>query len=282
MALQRPPANRSAHATDGDACIELEDVHYSLGTRRIFSGLSLAIPRGCIASILGPSGTGKTTLLRLLTGQTRADRGNVQVEGQDVAQLSPAALYELRLRMGVLFQQGALFTDLNVFENVAFAAREHTDLPEVLIRLLVLTKLQSVGLRGAADLMPHELSGGMARRVALARAMVLDPAILLCDEPFVGLDPISIGVVIRLLRAMNEALGTTILLVSHDIPEAEGLADTHFILVDGQVAASGTPEDLRKNTSPLVRQFLAGSAEGPVPFHYPAPNYRRQLLELPP
>ncbi|HVW70807.1 MAG TPA: ATP-binding cassette domain-containing protein [Steroidobacteraceae bacterium] len=274
------PAPSARRPAASEPCIELIDVEYHLEGRAIFSGLSLMIPRGCIASVMGPSGTGKTTLLRLMTGQVRPDRGHVRVEGQDVPTLPPAALYALRLRMGVLFQQGALFTDLDVFENVAFPARAHANLPEELLRILVLTKLHSVGLRGAANLMPFELSGGMARRVALARALVLDPSILFCDEPFTGLDPISIGVVIRLLRAMNEALGITIIVVSHDIPEAEALAHRHFILLDGRVAASGTPAEIRAHPSALVRQFMAGSADGPVPFHYPAVDYTRQLLGL--
>lgn len=261
-----------------ERCVELADVHYAIGGRTLFCGLGLAIRRGCIASIMGPSGVGKTTLLRLMTGGLRPDRGRVRVNGLDVAALSPPQLQSLRLSMGVLFQQGAIFTGLTVFENVAFPAREHTDLPERLIRLLVLTKLQSVGLRGAAQLMPSELSGGMLRRVALARAMVLDPSILLCDEPFTGLDPIAIGVVARLLTAMNQSLGTTIVVISHDIPEAERLAHTHFILANGQVAASGTAEEIRRNPAPLVRQFLEGSPDGPIQFQYPAIDYQEQLM----
>ena len=262
-------------------CIELTEVDYVVAGRRVFSGLNLAVPRGCIASIMGPSGTGKTTLLRLLTGEVSAARGRVCVEGRDVSSLSVYALYAMRLKMGMLFQQSALFTDLNVFENVAFPAREHTNLTERLIRLLVLTKLHSVGLRGAAGLMPFELSGGMARRVALARALVLDPPILFCDEPFTGLDPIAIGVVSRLLRTINRALGITIVVVSHDVSEAETLADTHFILVDGKVAASGSPRQLHESDSALVRQFMSGSPDGPVPFHYPAPDYYEHLLGMP-
>jgi phospholipid/cholesterol/gamma-HCH transport system ATP-binding protein len=200
------------------------------------------------------------------------------VEGQEVPALSARALQKLRLRMGMLFQQSALFTDLDVFENVAFPAREHADLSEELLRVLVLTKLQAVGLRGAANLMSFELSGGMARRVALARAIIMDPSMLFCDEPFTGLDPIATGVIVRLLRAMNEALGITIIVVSHDIPEVEALADINFILVEGKVAASGKLGELQNSASPIIRQFMSGSPDGPIPFHYPAADIREQFL----
>jgi phospholipid/cholesterol/gamma-HCH transport system ATP-binding protein len=227
---------------------------------------------------MGPSGTGKTTLLKLITAQALADRGRVLVFGQDVATLGATAIYALRRRMGMLFQNGALLTDLDVFENVAFPVREHTDLPEPLIRRLVLTKLQAVGLRGAAELMPSELSGGMARRVALARAVVMDPEILIYDEPFVGLDPISLGVIQRLIKHMNSALGITSIVVSHDVNELASIADDSYLLSSGRVAAAGAPAQLRASSSAAVRQFMTGSADGPVPFHYPAPDYATQLL----
>ena len=227
---------------------------------------------------MGPSGTGKTTLLKLIARQLHPDRGQILVDGIDIATLSQSELYELRKRFGMLFQNGALLTDLSVFENVAFPLREHTDLGEALIRLVVLTKLHSVGLRGAAELMPSELSGGMARRVALARAMVMDPDILIYDEPFVGLDPISMGVIARLLRRMNDALGITSIVVSHDINELASVSDSSFLISDGRVVASGTPQDLKDDQSEMVKQFMHGLPDGPVPFHYDAPDYAEQLL----
>jgi phospholipid/cholesterol/gamma-HCH transport system ATP-binding protein len=227
---------------------------------------------------MGPSGTGKTTLLRLITGQVAADGGSIQVAGQDMRTVRRAGLYVLRRRMGMLFQNGALLTDLSVFENVAFPLREHTDLPERLIRQLVLIKLQAVGLRGAAELMPSELSGGMGRRVALARAIVMDPEILIYDEPFVGLDPISMGVILRLIRSLNDALGLTSIVVSHDVKEISTVADAVFLLSGGKVVAQGTPEQLRSYPSEIVRQFVGGLADGPVPFHFPAPDYFGELL----
>jgi phospholipid/cholesterol/gamma-HCH transport system ATP-binding protein len=271
-------APQSAAADAGDVVVEVRDVHFALGGRAIFSGLDLTARRGRITAVMGPSGTGKTTLLKLITAQVSADRGRVRVFGQDVATLGSAAVYALRQRMGMLFQNGALLTDLDVFENVAFPVREHTDLPEPLIRRLVLTKLQAVGLRGAAELMPAELSGGMARRVALARAIVMDPEILIYDEPFVGLDPISLGVILRLIKHMNAALGITSVVVSHDVNELATIADDSFLLSSGRVAAAGAPAQLRASDSAAVRQFMTGSAEGPVPFHYPAPDYATQLL----
>ena len=256
----------------------MRDVHYAIGGRQIFTGLDLTVRRGRITAIMGPSGGGKTTLLKLITGQIFADRGSVRVFGEEVATLGRRAVYALRQRLGLLFQNGALLTDLDVFENVAFPVREHTDLPEPLIRKLVLTKLQAVGLRGAAELMAAELSGGMARRVALARAIVLDPELLIYDEPFVGLDPISLGVILRLIKQMNAALGITSIVVSHDVHELASIADDTYLLSGGRVAAAGSPDELRASASATVRQFMTGSEEGPVSFHYPAPDYATQLL----
>ncbi len=258
--------------------IEIEDLHYTRGHRQIFKGLNLSIARGQVNAIMGPSGTGKTTLLSLITRQILPDRGRILIDGVDIGTLSQAELYRLRRRFGMLFQQGALLTDISVFENVAFPLREHTTLPDRLIRHIVLTKLHAVGLRGAADLMPSQLSGGMARRVALARAMVMDPDILIYDEPFVGLDPISMGVIVRLVRKMNDALGISSILVSHDVQEIATVADCSYLLSDGKVAASGSPDELSNTQSDLVMQFMHGMADGPVAFHYAAPNYAEQLL----
>ncbi len=269
----------AAPAVARDSIAVLRDVHYAVDSgKSVFSGLDVEIARGAITAILGPSGTGKTTLLRLITGQIRADRGQVFVDGQDVARLDRRGIYALRRRMGMLFQNGALLTDLDVFENVAFPLREHTRLPERLIRTIVLTKLHAVGLRGAADLLPQQLSGGMARRVALARAIAMDPDILIYDEPFAGLDPISMGVVLRLIRSLNDALGITSIVVTHDVREISQIADASYILAEGRVVASGTTRELHDHPSPVVHQFVEGLADGPVPFHYPAPDYHAQLL----
>ena len=264
--------------SQSDNVIEVRDLHYSRGQRQIFKGLDIDIPRGKVTAVMGPSGTGKTTLLRLITRQIRPDKGTILVDGIDIAKLSRKGLYKLRRRFGVLFQNGALLTDVSVFENVAFPLREHTRLPNRLIRHIVLTKLHAVGLRGAADMMPNELSGGMARRVALARAMVMDPEILIYDEPFVGLDSISMGVIVRLVRKMNDALGISSVLVSHDVQEIATVSDQSFLISDGKVAASGSPDELSQTTSKLVRQFMHGMADGPVAFHFAAPNYAEQLL----
>ncbi len=261
-----------------DYLIEIRDLDYTRGHLRIFKGLNITIARGEITAIMGPSGTGKTTLLRLITRQLVPDCGTILIDGIDIAKLSLKDLYILRRRFGMLFQNGALLTDISVFENVAFPLREHTDLPNRLIRHVVLTKLHAVGLRGAADMMPAQLSGGMARRVALARAMVMDPDILIYDEPFVGLDPISMGVIVRLVRKMNDALGISSILVSHDVQEIATVADCSYLISDGKVAASGSPDELRNTSSDLVRQFMHGMADGPVAFHYAAPNYAEQLL----
>lgn len=258
--------------------VEIRQLTYTVSGRRIFDGLDMNIPRGRVTAVMGPSGTGKTTLLRLITGQTHADAGSLIVGGHDMRTVKRADLYVLRRRMGMLFQNGALLTDLSVFENVAFPLREHTDLPERLIRQLVLTKLQAVGLRGAAYLMPSELSGGMNRRVALARAIVMDPELLVYDEPFVGLDPISMGVILRLIRRLNDTLGLTSIVVSHDVQEISAVADDVFLLSGGKVVAKGTPLELKANPSEVVRQFVGGLADGPVPFHYPASDYFGELL----
>jgi phospholipid/cholesterol/gamma-HCH transport system ATP-binding protein len=258
--------------------IEIRDLMYSRGSRVIFKGLDLSIKRGEVTAFMGPSGTGKTTLLRLITRQLVPQQGAIFVDGVDIASLNQRELYKLRRRFGMLFQNGALLTDINVFENVAFPLREHTKLTNRLIRHVVLTKLHAVGLRGAADMMPAELSGGMARRVALARAMVMDPEILIYDEPFVGLDPISMGVIVRLVRRMNDALGITSIVVSHDVAEVSTVADRSYLISDGKVAASGSPDELHAANSELVRQFMHGMADGPVAFHFDAPDYAEQLL----
>jgi phospholipid/cholesterol/gamma-HCH transport system ATP-binding protein len=279
--LSAEPASQSigSPAPAGDAVIEVRDVHYAIGGRPIFDGIDITARRGRITAFMGPSGTGKTTLLRLITGQSQAQSGSVKVFGREVSDMSSAELFALRRRMGMLFQNGALLTDLDVYENVAFPLRAHTKLPEPLVRQLVLTKLHAVGLRGAAGLMPAELSGGMSRRVALARAIVMDPEILIYDEPFVGLDPISMGVICRLIKQMNEALGITSIVVSHDVQELASIAHESFLLSGGKVVASGTPEELARSTLPEVRQFMGGLADGPVAFHYPAKDYQSDLLD---
>lgn len=264
---------------NNDVLIEIRGLKYGRGDKVIFDGVDIDIPRGAVTAFMGPSGTGKTTLLRLITGQLLPDAGSIRVGGQEVADLRRDALYALRKRMGFLFQNGALLTDFSVFENVAFPLREHTDLPEALIRDLVLMKLQAVGLRGTADMMPSELSGGMARRVALARAIVMDPEMIFYDEPFVGLDPISMGQIVRLIKKLNEVLGLTSVVVSHDVPEVASVADRIYLLANGRVVGNGSPEELRESDSPWVRQFMRGLADGPVPFHYPARDLDEQMLD---
>ncbi|MCG5493430.1 MULTISPECIES: ATP-binding cassette domain-containing protein [Ectothiorhodospira] len=258
--------------------IEIRDVHFARGDRKIFDGLDITIPRGQVTAIMGPSGTGKTTLLRLIGGQLKPDRGQVLVEGQDVHRLSLRELYRLRRRMGMLFQSGALLTDLNVFDNVAFPIRENTRLPEPVVRNLVLMKLEAVGLRGAWALQPSELSGGMARRVALARAIALDPLLMMYDEPFTGLDPITMAVIVSLIRRLNDALGMTSIVVSHDVAEANSIADWVYLISDGRVVDQGSPSQLQREASDWSRQFLEGLPDGPVPFHYPAPDYLDDLM----
>lgn len=276
--MTSPASVQPSAAAASDAVVEVHDVRFALGGRPIFAGLDFQVRRGRITAIMGPSGAGKTTLLKLITAQNFPDTGAVRVFGRDLATLSTREIYAVRKRMGMLFQNGALLTDMDVFENVAFPAREHSDLPEAVLRKLVLTKLQAVGLRGASALMPAELSGGMARRVALARAIVMDPEVLIYDEPFVGLDPISLGVILRLIKHMNAALGITSIVVSHDVKELSSIADDSYLLSGGRIAASGTPAQLRDSDSSAVRQFMTGGADGPVPFHYPAADYATQLF----
>ena len=253
------------------ALVELRAVDFGYGERKVLRDLSIRIPRGSVTALMGASGGGKTTVLRLVGGQQRAQRGATLFDGQDVGAMDAAALYAARRRMGMLFQFGALFTDLSVFDNVAFALREHTDLPEALIRDVVLMKLDAVGLRGARDLMPSEVSGGMARRIALARAIALDPELVMYDEPFAGLDPISLGISARLIRRLNDALGMTSIVVSHNVDETFAIADQVVILANGGALVQGSPQDVRANQDPLVRQFLGQIEDGPVHFHYPAP-----------
>ena len=262
--------------------ITIRDLFFRRGSRVVFEGLDMDIPRGKVTAVMGPSGTGKTTLLRLLGRQLRPDRGRIEIDGDDVAALSRRQLYRLRQRMGVLFQSGALLTDFNVFENIAFPLREHTRLPETLIRTIVLMKLELVGLRGAQRLMPEQLSGGMARRVALARAIALDPTMILYDEPFVGLDPISMGTIVRLVRLLNDALDVTSVVVTHDVKEVISIADYCYLIADGKIMGEGTPDALRASDSDWVQQFMTGAPDGPVPFHYPAADYRSELLDISP
>ena len=250
--------------------VEIRDLHFSYGKRPILSGLQMDFPRGKVIAVMGGSGSGKTTVLRLIGGQIRPQKGQVKVQGQVVHKLNTAGLYLLRRKMGMLFQHGALFTDLTVFENVAFPLREHTDLPEELIRNLVLMKLHAVGLRNAAKLKPAEISGGMARRVALARSIALDPELILYDEPFAGLDPISMSVAATLIKDLNHALGVTSIVVSHDVAETFLIADHIVFVANGKIAAQGSPAEMRASDDPLVQQFVNAQTDGPVRFHYPA------------
>jgi phospholipid/cholesterol/gamma-HCH transport system ATP-binding protein len=252
--------------------VELHDVTFGYDDRLILDGVSLQIPRGKVTALMGASGGGKTTVLRLIGGQYFAQGGQVVFDGQDVGQMDTATLYEARRRMGMLFQFGALFADLSVFENVAFPLREHTRMDEELIRHIVLMKLNAVGLRGARDLMPSQISGGMARRVALARAIVLDPELIMYDEPFAGLDPISLGTAAQLIRRLNDSLGVTSVIVSHDLEETFQIADQVIVLANGRIAAQGTPDEVRHSDDPLVQQFVQARPEGPVRFHYPGPS----------
>jgi len=263
-----------------DILVSIRDLSFFRDERKIFDGVCLDIPKGKVTAIMGPSGTGKTTLLKLIGGQIKPSAGTVVFDGVTVHEQRPDALYRLRKRMGMLFQSGALLTDLSVFDNVAFPLREHSGLPESIIRTLVLIKLQAVGLRGARDLMPAQLSGGMARRVALARAIALDPLMVMYDEPFTGQDPISMGVLVKLIRDLNREMGLTSVVVSHDVHETAAIADYVYLISDGKIAGQGTPDDIRRSESPWIRQFMDGLADGPVAFHYPARDYAEDLMEL--
>lgn len=263
---------------DGSTLVRIRDLHFSRGSKPIFRGLNIDIPRGQVTTIIGPSGTGKTTLLKMIGGQLKPSQGSIEVDGLDVGRLRRAELYELRKRLGMLFQSGALLTDLSVFENVAYPLREHTDLPDSLISHLVLMRLHAVGLRGARDLSPAELSGGMARRAALARALVFDPMMIMYDEPFTGQDPISMGVLLELIKTVNEALGLTSLMVSHDLKEALSISDFVVVISEGVVVEAGSPAELEASDSAWVQQFLQGQPDGPVPFQITAPDYRSELL----
>lgn len=257
--------------------VEIRDLHFRYGDRPILTGLQMDFPRGKVVAVMGGSGSGKTTILRLIGGQLQPQEGRVEVDGENVPSLATKQLYLLRRKMGMLFQNGALFTDMTVFDNVAFPLREHTDLDETLIRDLVLMKLNAVGLRNAASLKPAEISGGMARRVALARAIALDPALIMYDEPFAGLDPISMGVTANLIRRLNDALGSTSILVSHDVNESFAIADYVYFLSAGKIVAQGTPQEMRESTDPYVKQFVHAQADGPVPFHYPGKSLAEDL-----
>ena len=268
----RPSSLRAAPA------VELANVRFGYDARPVLDGISMAFPQGKVVAIMGGSGCGKTTILRLIGGQLKPQSGRVLVAGQSVADLDRDGLYAMRRKFGMLFQFGALFTDMSVYENVAFAIREHTNLPEELVRDLVLMKLHAVGLRGAAQLMPSELSGGMARRVALARAIALDPMLVLYDEPFAGLDPISLGVVGQLIRRLNDALGITSIVVTHDVYESLKIVEYLYFVSEGRIVAEGTPAEIRASGAAFVRQFVDGEPDGPVPFHYPAPSYQSELF----
>lgn len=270
--------NNSTEAQQ-DSLVQIRDMHFIRGNRKIFKGINMDIPRGGICAIMGPSGTGKTTLLKIIGAQLKPSQGTVHFDGKDIHKLSHKQLFEERKRMGMLFQSGALLTDLTVFDNVAYPLREHTKLPERLIRHLVLTRLHAVGLRGARDLTPAELSGGMLRRVALARALMLDPKMIMYDEPFTGQDPISMGVLIDLLHTVNDALGLTSIIVSHDVQETLSIADYVFIVSDGVVVEGGSAEQIRHSSSEWVQQFIQGHPDGPVPFQFPAEEYADDLLK---
>lgn len=271
MNFDPPPTLEANSQTTGDVVVSIKDVNFSYapGERQILSGLNMEFRRGQVVAVMGGSGCGKTTILRLIGGQNIAQSGQVLFESQDIGKMNADQLMAARRRMGMLFQFGALFTDLSVFENVAFPLREHTNLSEELLHSLVLMKLNAVGLRGARDLMPSQISGGMARRVALARAIALDPPLIMYDEPFAGLDPISLGITARLIRDLNNALGATSLLVTHDVEETFEIADYVYFIANGSIGAQGTPAELSCSTDPFVRQFLDASPDGPVPFHYP-------------
>ena len=261
-----------------DHLVEVDNLTFKRGDRIIYDEISLKVPKGKITAVMGPSGIGKTTLLRLIGGQLTPDQGDVKFDGGSIVSMSRKSLYETRRRMSMLFQSGALFTDMSVFDNVAFPLREHTKLSEDIIATIVALKLQAVGLRGAAQLMPSELSGGMARRAALARAIALDPDLIMYDEPFAGQDPISMGVLVKLIRELNDALNLTSIVVTHDVTEVLTIADYIYILADKRVIGEGTAQEIKESDSELVQQFLKGKADGPVPFHYPAPDLKTSFL----
>ncbi|MCK9607365.1 MAG: ATP-binding cassette domain-containing protein [Methylomonas sp.] len=265
-------------ASSTNHIVTVKNLSFSRGTRIIFDDINLNIQRGKVTAIMGPSGTGKTTLLKLIGGQLYPDAGQIHVDGQNVHRLKTKDLYNLRKRMGMLFQSGALLTDMNVYDNVAFPLREHTHLPEAMIRTVVLMKLQAVGLRGARNLMANELSGGMARRVALARAIALDPLMIMYDEPFTGQDPISMGALVHLIKSLNNTLGLTSIIVSHDVRETAAIADYIYVLSEGKIVGQGSPQQLADSKSAWVKQFMNGDADGPVHFHYPANDYLDDLL----
>jgi phospholipid/cholesterol/gamma-HCH transport system ATP-binding protein len=260
--------------------VEIKGLTFKRGSRIIYDDINLSIPQGKVTAIMGPSGIGKTTLLRLIGGQIKPECGNIFFDAQDITSLSRAKLYIARQKMSMLFQSGALFTDMNVFDNIAFPIREHTGLSEKIIEKVVLMKLEAVGLRGARDLQPSQLSGGMARRVALARAIALDPELILYDEPFAGQDPISMGVIVKLIRSLSDALGLTSVVVSHDVPEVMSIADYIYVVAEKKIIGHGNPEQIFHHSSPLVQQFIKGEADGAVPFHYEAPHYSAELIKV--
>ena len=275
---RKSPQRRPRRGPAGRPLVAVRGLSFSRGGRKVFDGVDMTFPRGRVTAIMGPSGTGKTTLLQLIGGQLRPDAGTIEVDGQDVHALRRGGLFELRKRMGMLFQSGALLTDLDVYENVAYPLREHTALPEPIVRDIVLMKLEAVGLRGARRLAVRELSGGMARRVALARAMVLDPMMIMYDEPFAGQDPISMGILMKLIRVLNDTIGLTSIVVSHDVAETAAIADYIYLISGGRVVGEGTPAELGRASSPWVSQFMKGLPDGPVPFHYPAADYVEDLM----
>lgn len=270
--------NNDNAVTTKNPLVKIRGLTFRRGGRLIFDNIDLDLPRGAITGIMGPSGCGKTTLLRMIGGQLRPMTGTVEFDGLTINKLRRTQLFEARKRMGMLFQSGALLTDMNLYDNIAFPLREHTGLPELMIHDLVIMKLEAVGLRGARDLMPSELSGGMARRAALARAIALDPEMIMYDEPFTGQDPISMGVLIRLIKHTNDALGLSSIVVSHDVNETASIADYIYVLSDGKVVGQGSPDEIRNSESEWVRQFMDAKPDGPVPFHYPASDYEADLL----
>jgi len=272
------PKEMPKESPKSNILVDIQNITFKRDDRIIYDDISLSIPKGKVTAIMGPSGIGKTTLLRLIGGQLKPNSGKILFDNQDIPSLSRRDLYETRKRMSMLFQSGALFTDMTVYDNIAFPIREHSRLSEALIEKIVLMKLEVVGLRGARHLYPSELSGGMARRAALARAIALDPELILYDEPFAGQDPISMGVIVRLIRSLNDALGLTSVVVSHDVPEVMSIADYIYIIAEQKIIGQGTPDQIAQQTSPLVQQFIQGEADGPVPFHYPAKSFQDELI----